>query len=337
MNFDLQAVVDTLQMLLVSPWYLFFPIFFVLITLLRSGRKIIFQILGFLITFIWKSFKKVWNGGFSIIDMYMWRKWFFSLLLTGVIFYFREELFYQIEMFDQKTVRETFQISLMLPTDTNRIQEQNAYIWKLSKYADSYERKILLDSAEVLQREFGLQRVDFLQSLLNECGLDPFELLYKENEKGEKYVVAAGHLQFTRVGLDRVVNMYTGKLFTMPEIIQACRDKNVSLLAHAYNQYVRVQWATFGKPDLSKQYALYRLLFCPTGFTNSDYKDIIYSLKRDGNKYSQNAGMDGYYLDEKGRIIYDKKKKDDALSWVEIVLRLESKKSRLVKEYMKNN
>lgn len=163
----------------------------------------------------------------------------------------------------------------------------------------------------------------FYQCSLGECGLKGFEV--------RKDMVAAGWTQLTNNGLAEI--KINGVQATMPDVIKACRDKNIELIMDLNDVYLVDRWMAQGSPKISGPVDIYLLLFAPK-FVGRSPETSVYSGYSNPNYY-MNAGLDGWKKSSDGKITHSNDQKDGKITVEELALRVESIKNQLLKSKLK--
>lgn len=151
------------------------------------------------------------------------------------------------------------------------------------------------------------------ETALLECGLN-FARVRDDR-------VAAGWIQFTRVGL-------SGLGVTLEQVINACNRRDVNFIMDLTEKYLIRKWEKAGRPDMRNTIDLYLAVFAPAHIGAAPDRVVYAGF---GNPaYDLNSGLDGWYL-SKDRIMRKSSLRDGRIEVWEIYLCLERKKGLLLK------
>jgi len=184
------------------------------------------------------------------------------------------------------------------------------YEAELQKWCDPYELQVVKDRTRAIAARVGCSPLAIYEVAYSECGLDPFRI----RTDG----VAAGWIQFTRVGL-------TGLGETLEGVKAACKRRDVVRIMDLTDAYLVSRAKDVPLVDAA---GVYTCVFAP-GHVGSPDGQVLYQGW--GNPaYRMNDIFDGYYIDGRGRIIRSRAAMDGRITIGEMRLHLEAKKSRLL-------
>lgn len=198
---------------------------------------------------------------------------------------------------------------------TNRIDNEHAaalYEAQIRKHCDTYETGVVIRRTAEIAARINSTPIAIYETALLECGLNPFRI------RDDK--VAAGWIQFTRAGVQ-------GFGVTMPEVIAACRRRDIGFIMDLTEKYLVQKWERAGRPDMRNTIDLYLAVFAPAHIGASPER-IVYAGF--GNPaYDLNSGLDGWFQDG-GKIIRKASECDGKIQVWEIWLCLERRKGLLL-------
>ena len=200
-------------------------------------------------------------------------------------------------------------------TDDNRMA---AYERILRKHTDSYEFAVVKRWTAETAAKINSTPLAIYETALLECGLNPFE--FNKDRFGK--IIAAGWIQFTPAGLN-------GLGVKMPEVIAACRNRDIETIMRLTDAYLVRRWEQAGKPDMRNTIDLYLAVFAPAHIGRAP-EQVVY--KGYGNAaYYKNAGLDGWFQDG-GKTVRKASECDGRITVWEIFLCLERKKGIALKQ-----
>lgn len=149
--------------------------------------------------------------------------------------------------------------------------------------AHTYER--VMAWTDSTSKAIGCSVEDIMAVALLECGLNPF--LIREDK------VAAGWLQFTRVGL-------ASHRVSLDRVMRACKEKDVEFIMSLSHLYL-TQKANKSKKPVNTAIDVYLAVFAPSKI-GADGKEVLYAGVNNP-AYYMNSGLDGWELSSNG-VIY---------------------------------
>jgi hypothetical protein len=177
----------------------------------------------------------------------------------------------------------------------------------IKKHTNEAQFLCVRDSTRALAKEIGCSPSDIYLVCLSECGLNPFAI--------RKDGVAAGWIQFTRVGLQ-------GLGVSLEQVKQACHAKDAKEIMRLTGAYIRR--AAAGR-KLENATDFYMAVFAP-GKLGVGMDGVLYSGYANP-EYYLNAGLDGYFI-ESGKVLHLPHRKDGKLTRRDLNAALEYKKSK---------
>lgn len=187
------------------------------------------------------------------------------------------------------------------------------YEAQIRKHCDDYEARIVIERTAQIADSINSTPLAIYETALLECGLNPFRV------RDDK--VAAGWIQFTRAGL-------SGLGATMPEVIEACKRRDIHFIMDLTERYLVRKWAKAGKPDMRNTIDLYLAVFAPAHIGAEPEKVVYAGFSNPA--YYRNSGLDGWFVDG-GKIVRKRAMCDGRITVWEIYLCLERKKRLLLK------
>jgi hypothetical protein len=210
--------------------------------------------------------------------------------------------------------------------DVNEEHLVAIYESELAKKLDSYELEVVKRRTRETAEKIHSTPLAIYECAYLECGLNPFTV--------RKDGVAAGWIQFTRVGLGGI--KYEGQAVSFDQVLYACRQRNINLMMDLSEIYLLDKFQRAGKIPLNNTVDLYLSLFAPVHI-GAPHEKVIYQ-GYDNPSYYLNKGLDGWYVQDndagKRQIFRKSKACDGAITIWEIFLALEAKKGQLVSRYL---
>lgn len=206
--------------------------------------------------------------------------------------------------------------------DTCSATEQ-AFLRKLRRNVSQREFDTLMASTSRMAARHGCGTLQFLEVYESECGLNPFAV--NVNSNGD--TVAAGHIQFTRAGVDGL--QVDGQSVTMWRVKKAIMERDIVYLCKAGEAYMLR--ASNGQ-RLRRSCDVYTAVFLPYFVGMPDHTVVA---SKDGKKpewYFQNIGLDGYGISS-GKVIKANRYLDGRITIQDLALRLAHKKAAVVREF----
>lgn len=223
-------------------------------------------------------------------------------LIGGIIYLNGERVSNSLQYIEQR-ISPTY-----ISTDTSFFVESR-FEDILKRHTNEAQFLIVRDSTRALAKEIGCHPQDIYLVAYSECGLNPFTI--------RKDSIAAGWIQFTRVGLN-------GLGRSLPEVRSACEAKDAKEIMRLTGAYIRR--AAAGK-KIENATQFYCAVFAP-GKLGAGMDDVLYS-GFNNPEYYLNDGLDGYFV-ENEKVLYLPLLKDGKLTKRDLMAALEYKKAKLL-------
>lgn len=291
---------DTIQIILTLPAYRFAACVALVVCLFQALR---------LVRVSWSGIVALLKK--CVVPFWRLRWWAGVLAVSGILFLFSTPIHgflqsLEYTYFNPVTLNETRLIS--------NERAVSMYEAQLRQHCDSYEFEVVKRRTAETAAKINSTPQAIYEAALLECGLNPFRV------RDDR--VAAGWIQFTRVGL-------SGLDVSLDRVIQACRSREVEFIMDLTERYLVRKWERAGKPDMRNTIDLYLAIFAPAHIGAAPDKVVYAGF---GNPaYELNAGLDGWMQDGQGRIVRGMRQDGKITVW-EIYLCLERKKALLLKQ-----
>lgn len=292
----MKKVFDIIQILLteLGPFSFLVSVFLIWVAI-QSGK-----ILSFVLGALAKAFKAV---GPVVYNPFTIKNGLVLALLGGLVYMNGQRVSNLLQYIEQ---------SYLEPTYVNSEQSffvEGKFEETIKRYTNEAQFLIIRDSTRALAKEIGCQPQDIYLVAYSECGLDPF----KVRTDG----IAAGWIQFTRVGLN-------GLGRSLEEVKQSCAAKDATELMRLTGAYIRraAKGRTIGSAT-----DFYCAVFAP-GKLSASMDGVLYS-GFNNPEYYLNAGLDGYFV-ENEKVLHLPRLKDGKLTKRDLMAALEYKKSKLL-------
>lgn len=185
------------------------------------------------------------------------------------------------------------------------------YESEIRRHTTAGEFEIIRDSTRATAARIGSTPVAIYEAAYLECGLNPFRV------RDDR--VAAGWIQFTRVGL-------RGLGVSLEQVISACQRRDAALIMRLTDQYLcRKADRLPAGVSLRNTIDLYLAIFAPA-HVGADPDRVVYA-GFSNPAYYKNSGLDGWKV-ENGKIV--RGEKDGKITAEEIHFCLERKKALLI-------
>lgn len=271
------------------------------VLLLQAGKIVgaIFDAASFLWHLVRKYAVPVWRPSF----------WFWSVSFAFIVFLFRFNLSDLLQEYEY--LKNPVTLNSDYTTDAQKIAVYEAQI---SRYVTPAQLDTLRRMTAETAAKINSRPVAIYETALLECGLNPFRV------RDDK--VAAGWIQFTNAGC-KGINV------TLPQVIDACRRKDLTFILSATDRYLVRRWENAGRPDMRNTIDLYLAVFAPAHIQAAPEKVVYAGF---GNPaYDLNSGLDGWYQSD-GVIIRKAGAADGKITVWEIFLCLERRKGLILKQ-----
>lgn len=310
-----KALVDFIQSLLYQDTWLRWIVCILLVYLVLQTLRILRLVFRFAFQFFKKSYRFIFVWGkrnLIIIGLLGTLLWLLSNPLIDFLQEIEQRFFHPVylETFDKYSEEHLIAI----------------YEAELSKRVDPYEKGVVTRRTREIAAKIQSTPLAIYEAAYLECGLKPFEV----RSDG----VAAGWIQFTRVGLGSLT--WNGKPVSFDQVLTACKDRDIGFMMDLTEQYLVRKYEQSGKKPLNNTIDLYLALFAPA-LIGAPSERVVYQ-GFENPSYYKNDGLDGWYVapDAQGRqqIFRKRSERDGKITIWEIFLALESKKARLIATYV---
>lgn len=212
----------------------------------------------------------------------------------------------------------------------NEAHQIAIYEAELGKRVDPYQQRIVVQRTHEIAAKIQSTPLAIYECAYLECGLNPFTV--------RRDRVAAGWIQFTRVGLGGL--RYQGRPVAYEEVLQACADRNIEFIMDLTEIYLVDKYERAGRRPLLNTIDLYLALFAPA-LIGAPSDRVVYQGFNNPSYYL-NDGLDGWYVEGGGpsdqrRIFRKNSQKDGKITIWEMYLALEAKKVRLLDGYLQRH
>ena len=212
---------------------------------------------------------------------------------------------------------------------TNNYNEEHLtaiYEAALAKNVDPYELEVVKKRTREMAAKIQTTPLCIYECAYLECALNPFTI--------RKDLVAAGWIQFTKVGLLGLT--YQGKSVNYDQVLYACRNRNINLMMDLSEIYLVDKYKRAGEKPLHNTVDLYLALFAPA-FIGAPHDKVVYQGYQNPSYYL-NKGLDGWYTvdseDGRRQIFRKNGACDGAITIWEMYLALEAKKGRIIQNFV---
>lgn len=193
---------------------------------------------------------------------------------------------------------------------------QAVYEGILARNVGRSEYNAIMIEAQYLAGKYGSSVLAFLQVYHAECGLNPYAACV--NKQGD--TVAIGIIQFTAAGVDGLANWR--------EVKKKARARDITYLL----QLQRTYFERAAPCALPRPCDVYAAVFMPSFVCAQSDETALASINSDKPQwYHQNPSLDGYKIDEKGRIFVGDKYRDGKITKKDLALKLEYLRQQITK------
>ena len=310
-----KALLDFIQSLLYQDTWFRWIVCIILVYLVLQTFRIVGLALWFAFQFLKKSYRFIFVWGkrnliiIGILGTLLW-------LVSNPLIDFLQEIeqrFFNPVYLDQYERYSEEHLTAIYETE-------------LAKRVDPYEKAVVVRRTREMAAKIQSTPLAIYEAAYLECGLKPFEVRSDE--------VAAGWIQFTRVGLGSLT--WNGKPVSFDHVLTACRNRDIGFIMDLTEQYLVRKYEQSGRKPLNNTIDLYLALFAPA-LIGSPSERVVYQ-GFDNPSYYKNDGLDGWYAasDAQGRrqIFRKRSERDGKITIWEIYLALEAKKGRLIANYV---
>ncbi|MBU6341218.1 MAG: hypothetical protein KGS48_06950 [Bacteroidetes bacterium] len=280
-----------------------------------------FRIVAFILRVCWRALmqSKRFVFGWSRKNVLL------LLVLSTIIWIFSNRLIDFMQDIEQRYFDPVYVETLQGISEEHLIA---IYEDALGKQVDPYHKQIIQQRTREIAARIQSSPLCIYEAAYLECGLNPFTVRSDQ--------VAAGWIQFTRVGLGGL--KIQGQPVRFDQVLNACASKDITFMMDLTEQYLVDKYDRAGRQPLNNTIDLYLALFAPALIGASADK-IVYQGYQNPSYY-KNDGLDGWYAapDARGKlqIFHKLGQKDGKITIYEVFLALEAKKARLVSQYLKS-
>ena len=271
----------------------------ILAVVLMFVLKIMFTLPFDLLAWVVKSLKRYTPK--IGVSFFVW-----AVVLSLGLFALNTQISDVLQSFEQKEIN---------PIYTFEYSENDA--GDLAAFENTIQRNVSQSDFEILKKgvysiadTLGCTPLIVYQVALSECALNPFAV--------HPLGCAAGWMQLTASGCSGLV--LDGQSVTMTTVKAACENRDMSYIIRASNLYLLDR--AKGKKIITVT-DFYLLVFAPA-FVGRNFESVLYEGYKNPSYYL-NDGLDGYFVDGKGRIINLASHKDGRITVGELSLHVKRK------------
>lgn len=309
-------MLDFLQYLLNRDTWLRWIVCILLVYLLLQLLRVVSLALRFTARFLKKSYKFIFIWG--------WRNMILISILGTLLWLVSNPLIDLVQEIEQRFFNPVY-----VNEFGNFTEEHLTAIFEaeLEKQVDPYQKAIIVRRTRETAAKIQSTPLAIYEAAYLECGLKPFEV------RSDR--VAAGWIQFTRVGLGGL--SYKGKPVSFDDVLQACQNKDIEFMMDLSELYLVRKYEKSGKKPMHNTIDLYLALFAPA-LIGAPYDQVVYQ-GFDNPSYYKNDGLDGWFTvpgaNGQQQILRKRSGRDGKITIWEIYLALESKKNKLIARYVR--
>ena len=211
-----------------------------------------------------------------------------------------------------------------------------AYTRRIGRNLGPSDYALFLRRTAEIAAKCGSTPLCFYEVYQCECGCNPYAVNEDTiRDKVGRFIridtVAAGPIQFTRVGVSGLV--LNGEAVTMRQVKDAIIQKRLGFLMDLQELYMA---RASGGKALTRPCDVYTAVFMPA-FVGKGMETVLAS-RWSGNTqfYWQNLGLDGYQLDGKGRVLFLPSSRDGVITIKDLALCLAAKKAAVCRAEKRN-
>jgi hypothetical protein len=276
------------------------------------------------------AIKGVWWTLRTAKDRLWWRWGCFNLsiaiFLGSLLTLFSEPLSEMLQELEQSYLRPAYIGQYDYLTEAHLTAMYEA---ELARHTDDYECAIIKRRTAEIAVKINSSPLAIYECAYVECGLNPFTV--------RKDLVAAGWIQFTKVGLSGL--QYQGRKVSLDEVIRACRQRNVEFIMDMTEIYLAKHHEIAGGRPLNNTIDLYLALFAPA-LIGAPHDKVVYQGYNNPSYYL-NSGLDGWITqraaDGREQILRRTSACDGKITIWEIYLALNARKARLARQHLKTS
>jgi hypothetical protein len=286
-------------------------------------------LLVILVIQFFKVLRGIWRGGRWIMGLLQkiifrpnWRNLIFASLLGSLLWLLRDAISDGLQHIEQAYWRPAY-VGQYDALNEERLTA--LYEAQLAKSTDTYEFTVIQRRTREMAAKIKSTPLAIYECAWLECGLRPFTIRTDQ--------VAAGWIQFTRVGLGGLT--WRGQPVRFDQVLTACRQRDVEFIMDLTESYLVDKFRRAGERSLNNTIDLYLALFAPA-LIGAPHDRIVYQGYNNPSYYL-NAGLDGWYTTPQpnglAQIFRKKSACDGRITIYEMYLALESKKSGLIRAW----
>ncbi|TNE54287.1 MAG: hypothetical protein EP344_14395 [Bacteroidetes bacterium] len=311
-----KAVFDFVQYLLTQDTWLRWIACILLVYLILQSLRIIRLAVRYLFRFLKKSYRFVFVWGrrnlilIAILGTILWAV---SNPLIDLLQDIEQRFFYPVYVNEFGSFSDEHLTAI--------------FEAELAKQVDPYQKAVVIRRTREIAAQIQSTPLAIYEAAYLECGLKPFRVRSDQ--------VAAGWIQFTRVGLQSLE--YKGKPVRFEDVLEACRNQDIEFMMDLTELYLTRKYERSGKVPLNNTIDLYLALFAPA-YIGAPSDQVVYAGYNNPSYY-KNAGLDGWFVsidaNDREQIFRKRSRRDGKITIWEIFLALEAKKNRLITTYLK--
>ncbi len=294
-------------------------------------RWLVCIMLVFIVLQTWRIVKRIvvlvfraLKGSWRFVFVWGKRRMFFIVLLGTLLWLLSNPLTDLIQDVEQRYLHPVW---LNQYDRMNEEHQITIYEEELGKRIDPYQKQVVMRRTREIAAKIQSTPLAIYECAYLECGLYPFTV--------RRDRVAAGWIQFTRVGLGGL--RYQGRPVAYEEVLKACDERNIEFMMDLTELYLVDKYERAGRRPLLNTIDLYLALFAPA-LIGAESQRIVYQGYNNPSYYL-NDGLDGWYVGQdspggRRQIFRKSSQKDGKITIWEMFLALEAKKGRLISSYM---
>ncbi len=315
-----KSVLDIAQILLSSGPFGLAALSVLLLQLLKIARRAVR--LGF--AGIGLAWAEVRRWALKVTGWGLAKNAFWGCFLYVAFYLFAPDLSNSLQWIEQALINPVYFAPLEADTSSAAAA---AYKKKMQRFLGPSDYALFLRRTAEIAQQCGATPLSFYEVYESECSCNPYAVNQDTiRDKAGHFVrvdtVAAGPIQFTRAGVSGL--MVDGSPVSMREVKDAIIYRRLAWLMEL--QQVYMARASGGKP-LTRPCDVYTAVFMPK-FVGCSNETVLASRWGDSPQfYWQNIGLDGWQLDERGRVLFLRSSRDGKITIQDLALCLAAKKA----------
>lgn len=309
-------MLDLVQVLLQQEGWLSWLACVLLVMVLVQGFK--------LVAVVWRSSWWLFQNFKKILVRWSWRSLTVVAVVASLLWLVSEPTVELLQEVEQAYFRPVF------VNEYSSVNEEHLtaiYEAELARNTDPYECEVIKRRTREMAARIQSTPLAIYECAYLECGLKPFTVRRDE--------VAAGWIQFTRVGLGGL--RYEGQSVPFERVLQACHTRDADFVMNLSEIYLTDKYERAGRRPLNNTIDLYLALFAPA-LIGAPHDRVVYQGWQNPSYYL-NSGLDGWYVvpveGDKQQIFRKKSACDGKITIWEMYLALEAKKDHLMERYLR--